>query len=98
MAPLHIHIISNDFQSPCLKHKKHWNSFTSSYFVSLAELIAHLETIEIKKIDYFKEDRFNLRKREKLDELLKLDLKCHKCQKCMKNMPELKKHLDSHSK
>ena len=30
---LHMHVISQDFDSPCLKTKKHWNSFTTSYFV-----------------------------------------------------------------
>ena len=30
---LHMHVISQDFNSPCLKTKKHWNSFTTSYFV-----------------------------------------------------------------
>ena len=28
-----MHVISQDFDSPSLKNKKHWNSFTTPYFV-----------------------------------------------------------------
>ena len=95
MAPLHMHIISRDFQSTCLKNKKHWNSFNTDYFIELNKLIEHLEELG-KVADYFSIiDRFNLRKPEKLEAYLKLDLKCHMCEKAMKNMPELKKHLDT---
>lgn len=30
---MHLHVISQDFDSPCLKNKKHWNSFTTEYFI-----------------------------------------------------------------
>ena len=30
---VHLHVISQDFNSPCLKTKKHWNSFTTEYFI-----------------------------------------------------------------
>lgn len=30
---VHLHVISQDFDSPCLKNKKHWNSFNTDYFV-----------------------------------------------------------------
>ncbi|BFZ06136.1 hypothetical protein BsWGS_09174 [Bradybaena similaris] len=33
MSHLHMHVISQDFNSPFLKTKKHWNSFTTQYFV-----------------------------------------------------------------
>jgi aprataxin len=33
MRQLHLHCISTDFDSPCLKNRKHWNSFTSEFFV-----------------------------------------------------------------
>ena len=32
-SQLHMHVISQDFDSPSLKTKKHWNSFTTEYFV-----------------------------------------------------------------
>lgn len=30
---VHLHVISQDFDSPCLKNKKHWNSFNTEYFI-----------------------------------------------------------------
>jgi aprataxin len=37
MNHLHIHVLSRDLHSPCLQHKKHYNSFTTSFFVGLDE-------------------------------------------------------------
>lgn len=34
MKRLHMHIISRDMISPCLKTKIHWNSFTTPFFIS----------------------------------------------------------------
>lgn len=34
MARLHMHVISSDMNSPCLKTKKHWNSFMTEFFLS----------------------------------------------------------------
>jgi aprataxin len=28
-----MHLISQDFDSPCLKTKRHWNSFTTEFFL-----------------------------------------------------------------
>lgn len=33
MQRLHMHIISTDMVSPCLKTKIHWNSFTTKFFL-----------------------------------------------------------------
>ncbi|KAF2190132.1 HIT-like protein [Zopfia rhizophila CBS 207.26] len=35
MSHLHIHILSKDMYSACLKHKKHYNSFKTSFFVPI---------------------------------------------------------------
>lgn len=35
-SQLHLHVISQDFDSPALKTKKHWNSFTTEYFIDSA--------------------------------------------------------------
>ncbi|XP_016112568.1 aprataxin [Sinocyclocheilus grahami] len=43
MSHVHLHVISQDFDSPCLKNKKHWNSFTTDYFVESQDVIAMLE-------------------------------------------------------
>lgn len=34
MQRLHLHVISRDFHSPCLKTKKHWNTFNTPYLLS----------------------------------------------------------------
>lgn len=33
ISHVHLHVISQDFDSPCLKNKKHWNSFNTDYFL-----------------------------------------------------------------
>jgi aprataxin len=37
MSNLHIHIVSRDMHSPCMKHRKHYNSFNTDFFVKLDE-------------------------------------------------------------
>uniref|UniRef100_A0A3F2YPH3 Aprataxin n=1 Tax=Takifugu rubripes TaxID=31033 RepID=A0A3F2YPH3_TAKRU len=84
MSHVHLHVISQDFDSPCLKNKKHWNSFTTDYFIESQAVIQMLETdgsISIK---------------EGATELLKLPLRCHVCRKEFSNIPALKQHLNSH--
>jgi hypothetical protein len=36
---LHLHVISQDFDSPSLKNKKHWNSFTTAYFIDMDDVL-----------------------------------------------------------
>lgn len=38
MANLHIHVISQDFVLPSMKNKKHYNSFTTAFFVDFDAL------------------------------------------------------------
>ncbi|KAF2490102.1 HIT-like protein [Lophium mytilinum] len=37
MSHLHVHILSQDRHSPALKHRKHYNSFATPFFVPLAD-------------------------------------------------------------
>ena len=37
MTHLHIHIVSRDMHSECLKHRKHYNSFNTDFFIPLAD-------------------------------------------------------------
>ncbi|PHH72752.1 hypothetical protein CDD80_4275 [Ophiocordyceps camponoti-rufipedis] len=37
MRHLHIHVLSRDMHSPALRHRKHYNSFTTPFFVRLDE-------------------------------------------------------------
>jgi len=39
MRQLHLHVISSDFNSSSMKHAKHYNTFTTSYFLEVHEFI-----------------------------------------------------------
>ncbi|XP_071447380.1 aprataxin [Hetaerina americana] len=88
MSRLHMHVISQDFNSQCLKTKRHWNSFTTSYFVPASSIISELENNGcIKRISS-----------KTAESMLGTPLKCHKCSLEPKTMPQLKMHLITHSK
>ncbi|SCU95762.1 LAMI_0F03664g1_1 [Lachancea mirantina] len=80
MNNLHVHIMTRDFKSPSLKNKKHFNSFTTEFFVNWVKLPLNqkpdetfLEKIVIKQTE----------------------MKCVYCGQNFKNrFSELKLHLD----
>ena len=39
LPQLHLHVISHDFASPCMKTTKHWNSFTTDFFLPLDRIL-----------------------------------------------------------
>ena len=43
MRQLHLHVISQDLDSAAMKNKKHWNSFSTGFFVAADVLIEHLQ-------------------------------------------------------
>ncbi|XP_014243448.1 aprataxin [Cimex lectularius] len=86
MERLHLHVISDDFNSPALKNLKHWNSFNTSFFIDSEKAIKDLE----------KEGKVILPSKDEINEYLKTKLKCHKCEFVPKNMPKLKTHLLTH--
>jgi aprataxin len=65
-----------------LKNKKHWNSFTTEFFLDVDDVIKTLEGG--KRLEY---------KVDEKEELLKRDMKCQKCGEVLRNMPKLKEHL-----
>lgn len=84
MSHVHLHVISQDFDSPCLKNKKHWNSFTTDYFIESQDIIQMVETngkVAIK---------------DGTSELLSLPLRCHVCRKELPTIPALKEHIKCH--
>jgi aprataxin len=83
MSHLHLHAISQDFDSPCLKNKKHWNSFNTEYFVPFDKVMSNLK----------ERGEVQLMAGEAERELLKKSLKCHKCDYVPKNLPDLKAHI-----
>ncbi|KAK7929230.1 hypothetical protein WMY93_005625 [Mugilogobius chulae] len=84
MSHVHLHVISQDFDSPCLKNKKHWNSFTTDYFIESRDVLHMLES----------DGRVCVK--DNTSELLKLPLRCHICHKEVSTIPALKEHLKSH--
>ncbi|KAF7687008.1 hypothetical protein HF521_015401 [Silurus meridionalis] len=84
MSHVHLHVISQDFDSPCLKNKKHWNSFTTDYFINSQDVIAMLE----------RDGRVSVK--DGAGELLKLPLRCHVCREEQTTMPKLKEHIRTH--
>ncbi|XP_067409416.1 aprataxin isoform X2 [Emydura macquarii macquarii] len=84
MSHIHLHVISQDFDSPCLKNKKHWNSFTTEYFLNSHDVIEMVKT------------KGKVLVKDGTPELLKLPLRCHVCKQHQSNMPQLKEHLKKH--
>ncbi|XP_054712874.1 aprataxin-like isoform X2 [Uloborus diversus] len=86
MSQLHLHAISQDFDSPCLKTKTHWNAFTTEYFIDSEDVIRDVE--KYGKVCCIDE--------RSAKEILKKDLRCHICNESLKNMPKLKEHILVH--
>nr|CAI5868308.1 unnamed protein product [Callosobruchus analis] len=86
MQRLHLHVISEDMNSPCVKTKKHWNSFNTEFFIDSKAIIEQLE----------KNGKIKLPSKDKCKEYMERPLKCHKCDYIPKHMPDLKKHILKH--
>ena len=71
-----------DFESTWLKTKKHYNSFTTGFFMGLSAIEAALR--EGKDLEIEPND---------MKALLGKDMVCHKCQAAICNIPYLKAHL-----
>lgn len=71
-----------DFDSPKLRNKQHWNSFTTAFFVPLDKVLLDLEARDAVAVDPVQAEA-----------LLKQPLRCHKCQTAVRNMPDLKTHI-----
>ncbi|NXV79361.1 APTX protein, partial [Atlantisia rogersi] len=84
MSQLHLHVISQDFDSPALKTKKHWNSFTTDYFLNSQDVIEMVRS------------QGKVMVKDHVSELLKLPLRCHRCKQGLSTIPQLKEHLRKH--
>lgn len=107
---LHIHVITQDFHLTCMKHKKHYNSFTTAFFVPFGDLepsshvnnrdfLAHEDEYDSQSAD----DNdgpvsvaVHERDPKKLEALIKTSpLECTTCGKSFGNkFQDLKKHLE----
>ena len=80
MNHLHIHIISKDRHSECLKHRKHYNSFATPFFVRLEEFPLAAD---------------DPRKAKDRGGWLRVGMRCWRCGRDFGNkFAELKRHLD----
>ncbi|KAG5550611.1 hypothetical protein RHGRI_015531 [Rhododendron griersonianum] len=79
MRQLHLHVISQDFDSKHLKNKKHWNSFNSAFFLDSVDVM--------EEIDKFGQATL------KDEDILSMELRCHRCRSAHPNIPRLKSHI-----
>ena len=87
MSQVHMHVISQDFVSPCLKTKRHWNSFNTKYFIEAEDVYQSLS----------KNGVVSTTSEEDGKSLLMMEVKCHKCQYKPKGMgTQFKQHLEEH--
>ncbi|NXP11869.1 APTX protein, partial [Thinocorus orbignyianus] len=84
MSQLHLHVISQDFDSPALKTKQHWNSFTTDYFLNSEDVIEMVRS------------KGKVMVKDHVSKLLTLPLRCHCCKQQLSTIPQLKKHLKKH--
>uniref|UniRef100_A0A0D9VSX0 Macro domain-containing protein n=1 Tax=Leersia perrieri TaxID=77586 RepID=A0A0D9VSX0_9ORYZ len=80
MRQLHLHIISQDFNSASLKNKKHWNSFTTTFFLDSVDVIEEI-------------DQHGSATVSSDDKVLAMELRCHRCRSAHPNIPKLKSHI-----
>lgn len=97
---LHMHLISDDFDSPYLKTKKHWNSFTTPFFIhpkkvidSLSKSFTLSSNSNSKDLDVG-ELILSIDNLKSYEKYIDGDMKCQKTGKILKNMKELKAQLD----
>lgn len=82
MRQLHLHVISQDFDSKHLKNKKHWNSFNTAFFYDSLDVIEQVSN----------HGKATLRDDESL---LSTELRCHRCRSAHPNIPRLKSHISN---
>jgi len=81
MNRLHLHVVSQDFDSPRMRKKHHWNTFNTDYFMDSVKVIEKLEShgkIELDEKYY--------------EKLLELPMKCNWCSKTFEDIDRLKHH------
>ena len=89
LTPLHLHIISTDLESNCIKTKRHINSFTSSFFITAESLENHLESafVSLPNKALFVDIR-----RANAESSLEAPMKCTKCKRFAAGVPDWKWH------
>lgn len=84
LPQLHMHLISTDFSSACLKHKKHYNSFTTPFFLPVETVLEDLK--QNGKVTLHAD----------VQRMTKFELQPMQCLWCgcgLKDMPTMKSHV-----
>ena len=89
LTPLHLHIISTDLESNCIKTKSHINSFTSSFFITAEMLENHLESAFVS---FTNKTIFVDVRRANAESSLEASMKCTKCKRLAVSVPDWKRH------
>lgn len=84
MKQLHMHAVSQDFDSSCLKQPKHYRSFCSEFFLDVDAVTRELQNNGRVHIDM-----------RAIDDLMKAPLKCLWCKAVMQNLPATKRHINT---
>jgi aprataxin len=95
LEPLHIHIISDDLDSKCIKHKKHWNSFVTDYFVEIDQVDQWIREAKTTGPLNLAGTFEKWAEKSEDQDLLRSLLHCHKCGTVQKSMPKLKCHVET---
>ena len=83
LKQLHLHVISTDYNSVCLKKKHHWNSFTKKgFFLDVDEVIEKLEGCGRLEYDVAEKKA-----------LLGEGMECPRCGAALASMGEVKSHV-----
>ncbi|GET90324.1 hypothetical protein, conserved [Leishmania tarentolae] len=83
---LHLHVLSMDLDSPCLKSKKHYNSFATFFFLTGDRV---LEDVERHGRVTLNQDVTRLRQMEAQD------MRCLWCGTPLASVPTMKSHIQS---
>merc|ERR1711974_57033 len=82
MLQIHLHVVSDDFDSIYMKNKRHWNTFNTEFFVSPDLLIDQLKKqghVQLDEVHY--------------NTIIKQPLACPHCKVKIPRLPDLMTHL-----
>lgn len=80
LQQLHLHVVSEDFDSRCMNRELRWNSFTTPFFIPSTEMMAIIE--RDGKFDGTEYKRY-----------LRQDIVCFRCQHRPRTFDDLKSHI-----
>eukprot|EP00727_Mastigamoeba_balamuthi_P004259 m51a1_g13830 hypothetical protein (338) ;mRNA; r:486273-487286 len=88
MAPLHMHALSPDLVSGCVKNKRHWNSFATEFLVPASEVLRALRAGR-------KGSELLFGDKDRAEAILKRKMACHRCGKECSTVPAMQSHAAS---